>query len=51
MEWCDPCRDDGEKLHPRSFQPEEVQSLALSAPQRRMLLGIALHGAPGQALL
>ncbi len=24
MEWCDPCKDDGEKLHPRSFTTDEV---------------------------
>ena len=24
VEWCNPCKDDGDKLHPRSFKPEEV---------------------------
>ena len=24
VEWCNPCKDDGEKLHPRSFTTDEV---------------------------
>ncbi len=31
VEWCNPCRDDGEKLHPRAFKPEEVPQ-PLSSP-------------------
>ena len=34
MEWCNPCKDDGDKLHPRSFTNEEV--IPLKKPTLRV---------------
>lgn len=30
-EWCDPCTDGEDRLHPRAFKPEEVSHAALGA--------------------